>query len=672
MNYQDKPKDEVIEELQKLQQAYRDLQMLYENSIALHRPTDYEGKHEQPDYRDTIDNLELIFNTIPDAAIISRLDDGMVTDVNVGFTKLTGFTREEVLGKSSNEIKLWKNQDDRLIVVNKIREQGFCENFEAMFLHKNGSGITGLMSAKAFMIKDIPHILSITRDITERKQIEVALVESERKLNEAQHVGNVGSWEYDFVNQKLFWSDQVYLMYELSKESYVPDMDKAFLSTHIDDQKNLEDKYFDSLKNKTNFDLESRIITSSGAIKHIMTRASSKFDKEGNPIRMLGTIVDITERKVAEEALKTSEEKYRLITENTADVIWILNLSKQKFTYISPSVYNLRGYTQDEAMSQTLTEALTPESLKIVINGVERTLPEFLEYKDTNRTRQLNEIQQPCKNGDIIWIEVATQYQFNAEGEVEVLGVSRNIEQRKRMEEVLHKSEASLKASNAAKDKFFSIIAHDLKSPFNSILGLSEYLVEQVHERKIKEFEKIADTIKTSARNTFELLTNLLEWSRSQTGKLEFCPEHFELTKTIEQVIKLANDAARQKSITISHDLPKDIIVYADKHMLETVLRNLVTNAIKYSHVGGLIEIKIEPYPEKCVVTISDNGVGIPKEAINKLFNIGATFSTRGTRNEHGTGLGLIICQEFIEKHNGKIWVESEVGKGSDFRFSIP
>jgi signal transduction histidine kinase len=225
---------------------------------------------------------------------------------------------------------------------------------------------------------------------------------------------------------------------------------------------------------------------------------------------------------------------------------------------------------------------------------------------------------------------------------------------------------------NAAKDKFFSIIAHDLKSPFNSIMGLSEVLVEQIQKKDYAGIEKYAGIIHNSSQRAVDLLMNLMEWSLSQTGRMEFIPEQIEMVELINEVEYLSNDIARQKSITISKDVPNHATVFADKAMISAVLRNLVSNAIKFTKPGGQITISAVEKPDELIVSVADTGVGISNDRNENLFRLDESYSTTGTNNEKGTGLGLILCKEFIEKHGGKIWVESQEGKGSIFSFTIP
>lgn len=226
--------------------------------------------------------------------------------------------------------------------------------------------------------------------------------------------------------------------------------------------------------------------------------------------------------------------------------------------------------------------------------------------------------------------------------------------------------------SNDQKDKFLSIIAHDLKSPFNSILGFSEILCEQVAEKNYQGIVEYSDIIHQSSKRAMDLLMNLMEWSQSQIGRMVFNPEYFVIGELIDEVILLLSDTAKLKSIIIRKALLPNTIVYADKNMISTVLRNLISNAIKFTHLNGEIIIPIVKKEGEIIVSVDDNGVGMTQDKIDRIFRIDENYSTPGTQNERGTGLGVIICKKFVEKHGGKIWVDSKVGIGSTFYFSLP
>ena len=244
--------------------------------------------------------------------------------------------------------------------------------------------------------------------------------------------------------------------------------------------------------------------------------------------------------------------------------------------------------------------------------------------------------------------------------------------------QLLHKTEEiselnlKLKHLNNTKDKFFSIIAHDLRSPFNAIMGFSELLAEQIREKNYENIEEYADIIQNSSQRSMDLLKNLLDWARLQTGKIEFKAVDFSLNDIVTETIALLNDVASQKSIQILNTINQEIKIHADPSMMGTILRNLISNAIKFSNPGGKITISTEQKENELVLLVSDNGTGISKADQLRMFKIEENFSLKGTQNETGTGLGLILCKEFIEKYEGKIWVESEEGVGATFYFTLP
>ena len=252
-----------------------------------------------------------------------------------------------------------------------------------------------------------------------------------------------------------------------------------------------------------------------------------------------------------------------------------------------------------------------------------------------------------------------------------VVGIMLDITNRKKAEDKLRRSERKLRELNATKDKFFSIIAHDLKNPFNVILGFSELLYTNYEQYGDDEKLKMIKNLHEASVNTYKLLQNLLEWAKAQLGKIAVKPEVFDLKSIADENIEFFSSAAKSKEITLESDVPEKTLVNADKNMINTVVRNLISNAIKFTPEGGKIEISTKVINGHTEFCIADNGVGIRSEDIGKLFSISEQFRSVGTNNETGSGLGLILCKEFVEKNKGTIWVESEYKSGSKFRFIL-
>ena len=236
----------------------------------------------------------------------------------------------------------------------------------------------------------------------------------------------------------------------------------------------------------------------------------------------------------------------------------------------------------------------------------------------------------------------------------------------------LTESEIELKELNAKKDKFFSIISHDLRSPFTAIVGFSKFIVEEVNELPPDQIKSFASNIYEAANSVLKLLENLLYWSRLQTNTIQYEPQQLILKSEIDQVFALYKASALEKNISLLNEIVPNCIAWADKNMIDAVLRNLISNAIKFTKIHGTISVKSERIDEVIELSVEDNGIGISPENITKLFRIEEHITTQGTNKEKGTGLGLILCNEFVKKNGGTIRVESQHNKGSKFIFTLP
>ena len=239
---------------------------------------------------------------------------------------------------------------------------------------------------------------------------------------------------------------------------------------------------------------------------------------------------------------------------------------------------------------------------------------------------------------------------------------------------LLVKEKQDLKIQKLLKDRnqFFSIIAHDLRGPLGASVGLSEILAENIEEYSAEEIKEITEMLYQSNKNSYKLLENLLDWSQVQTGMIEYSPNKIALNTLIKENIELNKNAALNKNITLSFESAEFIEVEADKNMIDTIVRNLLTNAIKFTNKNGEIKVRMRKGPKKAVISITDSGIGIPDDIKERLFKTNGKVTQKGTEDELGTGLGLLLCSEFVKKHKGEIWVESELGKGSTFKFTLP
>lgn len=481
------------------------------------------------------------------------------------------------------------------------------------------------------------------------------------------------------------------------------------------------------------------------------------------------------------------------LTERINDVIWIYNIKLERFTYFSPSIKHHTGFTVEESLNMSMKEALVPESYAIVKYAIKQLLPTFL----TNPTKIEHtnfELRQRCKDRSTVWIEVTVCFQMNGRGEAEILGVSRNIEQRKRAElelriksdqherffslsldllciadmsgrfvkmnkswrgvlgysieeltgsrfidyvhpedvdktllifsklqsgkkvnqfvnryktksgdykwiewravpygdnlmyaaardiserrfteEMLRELSQELSTANNNKEKFISILAHDLKNPLGAIAQITTMLREEADLLDREELKLQLSVLNTLSVETYKMLEDILLWRKAENGNLPFNKEPLNIKSVMENAVRHVAGLAKGKEIEIKTDgVPHNFSMNADKHTLTTLLRNLLSNAVKFTGEGGIIYIAVRSDERRVIFEVEDNGVGMSQETLGMLWESSKFKSQRGTANEKGSGLGLVICKEIVKRHGGEIWAESTPGVGSKFSFSIP
>ena len=406
----------------------------------------------------------------------------------------------------------------------------------------------------------------------------------------------------------------------------------------------------------------------------------TRIEWEGKKI-LTATVRDITENKkteielqkyrdylesVVEERttkLQKSEEKYRSFFRTSKDCIFITS-KEGEWLDMSDSAPEFFGYENKEELKKV-------RIIDLYENPADRK----------KHTRQIEKqgftkdfaINMRKKDNTVINTLITSVPIKNDKGEVIAFqGTIRDITAQKEVENALRESKEHLQELNTTKNKFFSLLGHDLRSPFNAIIGFSEILYNDTEAFSKAEIKRMAEGIYNTSRETYNLLNNLLEWSGTQTGRIKFEPVKTGIYDIVISTVDLLNDTAKKKDISVSVDIPEHLQVFADRNMTTTVVRNLLSNAIKFTHKKGSIKIGAQDTGKSVEIFIADTGVGIKPEDIKKLFRIDASFSKPGTAKEKGTGLGLIICKEFIAINNGDIRVESEIGKGSRFIVSLP
>ncbi len=634
---------------------------------------------------------------------------------------------------------------------------------------------------------EIIGVSCFSRDISAYKLKEKALIESENRFKTL--VANLPSVAFrckvDEYWTMLFISKEIERLSGYQPADFVQNSVIAFIDIVMkEDRANISKVILDAIKNHMSYSVEYRIVHKDKTIRWVLERGRGNYNLHNEVLWLDGVISDETSRKLAEQAMKESEQKLRSIFDNTSSAIAIqsdkqiflvnkawekitgysaedaktlspnkiihpqerdtiteINIKRpigvevpdsyhshiitkqgeEKWVDLSESVIDYEGSKAILIVASDITERKladlelrklsigimnSPSSIVITdIDGIiEYVNPYFTEltgysfdevvgknpkilnsgnnpkeiYKDMWNTILNGEVwngtlENKKKSGELYWesARIAPIFDDN-QIVVSFIAVKEDITEQKRYQEMIEQSEHDLRALNAKKDKFFSIIAHDLRSPFVGLVGITDLLKDnysELSEEKIQYYLKYANE---AAHSVFKLLENLLEWAKSQTGKIEFNPERIDLTELIQDAFGVVNLNAQNKEIHLLNYAYTDVQLSADKNMVFTILRNLLSNAIKYTPRNGKIEVDAKAKERYMVISIKDSGVGIPKDKQKGLFNIEENYSTKGTEKEQGSGLGLVICKEFVEKHGGEIWCKSEEGVGSTFSFSLP
>ena len=638
-------------------------------------------------------NLELIESEAKYKALIEKSQDGIFIYNNERciyhndrLLEIIGYTSQEIYNMDPINL-FYEKEKERIIEHIKKHKHMRIEShfFESIMINKDNNIINVEIGISIVPYKRDLAALFTIRDITNRRHIEniyKSLVEN------------------SFQGLLIFQDNKIVFTNEKASEITGYSVDELLSFSFKDIIKMCYQEDFKDLKNLLNsLKLENiptqyfrlRIITKSGDIKWVENVVT--FIEYNNKPALYGAYLDITDKKKAEDALVDAQQQYKILIENAFDAIYLLN--DYNFEYVNPQLCELTGYSYEELTmpSFTFDMILTEKAKKII----EKRFRDIKLNKDIPNKFELEVIS---KSKRIIQVEITTVV-LGQEPKLSILGIMRNITDRKRIEDemrdlvvALHiskdlteerakeieilnqqlkESELQLKELNISKDKFFSIIAHDLKGPFSGFLGLTKILSQDIQSLSIEDLQDITKDLYDSANHLFRLLENLLQWSRLQRKAVQYNPEKLNIYDLVELNFNLLKQNAKLKTIALINDLDSKTELMADANMINTILRNLISNAIKFTYEKGSITIKGKKLNQKYFeISIVDTGMGMDKESQNKIFQIDSQHTTLGTNQEKGTGLGLILCKELVEIHKGNISVESVLEKGTTFKFTLP
>ncbi|MCX6240365.1 MAG: PAS domain-containing sensor histidine kinase [Bacteroidetes bacterium] len=502
------------------------------------------------------------------------------------------------------------------------------------------------------------------QDITKRKQAEEQLIKSEENQHNILEYGGIGVAFYDLDGTIL-------LLNKRAVQNLGGTDAKQFIGKSLYDfyGQELGSEFVQRLNNVATssepVEFEDFVEMANGRrwFSSIHTRS---LDNNGKVTGVHVYAHDITERKLTEMALRESN-KYLENLFNYANAPIIVWDSQFHITRFNHAFEYLTGRSEAEVTGQSLEILFPPELAEPSMDLIHKT--------QTGERWETVEIKIQHLDGSVktvLW-NSATIFGSDDITPIATIAQGNDITKRKQAEEELKLKNIELQKTNFEKDKFFSILAHDLRSPFSAFLGFTQLMAEELPTMTLAQIQKIAINMRKSATNLYNLLTNLLEWSRLQRGVTGFKPEVFELNEIITKCIEAVTENAEKKEIEIKIKISENLKISADSQMIQTIIRNLVSNAVKYTPRMGSVEIWAETNKDKSMeVCVRDNGIGMTQDMIDHLFRLDQNINRPGTEGEPSTGLGLIICKEFVEQHGGRIWVESQQGQGSKFYFTIP
>jgi PAS domain S-box-containing protein len=607
------------------------------------------------------DLLRNLMNDIPDT-IYFKDEKSRFIRINAAQKKILGLNNEsDAEGKTDFDFFQKSHASAALIDEQNIIRTGKPMIGKLENIRTSDGNYRWVSATKVPLLSEdgtIKGIVGISHDVTELKNLE----EKSRKSEEKYRF----MFEHSPIGFFIFNSDQTISACNQKFTEILQSTREKLIGL---DMKSLSDKSISpaiekALNGETAVSEGWYNATTSNTSIYATIKTTPLYDTNKKVIGGMGIVEDITEEKKNELEIRKSENHFRSIWENSFDGMRVID-DNGIIRSVNKAFCEIVKKPQEELIGKHYStiyhESLHADFiLKGSKNLTSKTIP--LHYE-----RKLR-----LWDNSNVWLEVINSFVEISDDENYLLSIFRNISERKLSEEKIKIYLEELTELNKSKDKFFSIVAHDLKSPFQGLLGLSEILLEDYSEMSDDQIIQYLKMIRTTTKDVYRLIENLLDWSRLQSGRMEYKTEKLDLFHLSESVINLINPTASKKNLQLISSVPQRSYVFADMNMLNSVLQNLVSNAVKFTNDSGVIAISSLEKNDSMEITVADNGVGMREKDLVKLFKIDEHFSTKGTKDESGTGLGLLLCKELIEKHGGTISVESELGKGTKFHFTIP
>jgi hypothetical protein len=647
MSKKGKSREELIKEISDLQQAYNSLKELSEKEIKR------LGKSEE--------KFRKVYLTSPDAININRFSDGLYISINEVFTRTMGYTEKDIIGKTSLEMNIWANPDDRKNLIKELISHREVKYFEAEFLAKNGTIVYGSMAASLIDLEGVSHIISVTRDITKRKNVENALRESEERFSKAYKTspisfmiakmkeGSIIEVNDEFTRISGFTREETIGNTTLGLNIWVHEKDRQKMIATLQDGRSMIRQ-------------ETQLRAKNGSI--LTTLLSSQVIQLGNEYCIISSIEDITERKRIEVILQESEKKFRRIFDNVQD-LYYETLIDGTIIEISPSIRTLSKdqYKREDLVGKSIDEFYQiPEKRQSLLSALkEKGMVSDFEITLKNR------------DGSLIPCSIMAKISVDDQGCPEkIIGSMRDITERKKFENELIKAREKAEESDRLKTAFLHNISHEIRTPLNAIVGFCALIGETDIDKHTRQ--SYIETIMQSSDQLLAIISDIVDISNIEANLVKLVKNEVDVELLLESTCKQFLPKAVEKNVKLewkSELSGPDALIFADRTKLIQILSNLLNNALKFT-IAGSIKARCKKTDDYLEFSISDTGIGIAPENYEKIFDRFYQVQNTISKFYEGTGLGLSISKAYVELMGGKIWLTSEQGKGTIFFFTLP